>query len=229
MDGGVTSQGHLVATVPDLHARQALAGGVPQRHNNGVHTVVHYVAQPIQGGHLQPRKHCCCSAILCCIADPPVHNTPGLSALALSQSSAAPTHATYMGHAEAARIACGLGEDSPLQGAIIGRIDDPLISGNIQNSLCLQGGHIAAMMQLCHSKAACTPEYPLSTSLLPEQRAAAAFTQARQHGKSHDQGRRLGARLGAGTCLCPQSTASGAFLFPDSGCFHPTGCIALPS
>ena len=80
-------------------------------------------------------------------------------------------------------MACGPGKDSPLQGAIIGRVDDPLISGDIQNSLSLQGGHIAAMMQLCHCEAACTPAYPLSTSLLPEQHPAAAFTQARQRGQ----------------------------------------------
>ena len=45
----------------------------------------------------------------------------------------------------------------PFEGTIVGCVDDPLIRRHIQDGFCLQSGHIAAMVQLRHCKAPCTP------------------------------------------------------------------------
>mmetsp|Transcript_10126 Transcript_10126/g.25928 ORF Transcript_10126/g.25928 Transcript_10126/m.25928 type:complete len:273 (+) Transcript_10126:94-912(+) len=70
-----------------------------------------------------------------------------------------PTAAVRLGNLEAGKhgsklSVAGSVANPPLDGALVGRVDDPLVGGDVQDGLRLQAGHVAAVVELRHGEAA---------------------------------------------------------------------------
>ena len=194
----------LVATVLYFHSRQRGPASIAQRHHKSMNAMVIHSAAAVRRGHLESRENRRGLPILRPVANPPAQRGLG---------SPGPT--THTGGSALQSASC-----APLGGPLVWRVDHPLICGHVQHGLRLQRGHVAAVAQLCHCKAACARQHgpPEAAALAQQSSAPLSCALAAQ-----------GRYLAAGTCQCRQNRPCGGARCPGSGRCRPKGCTERPS